>query len=354
MRQHLLIGGGRHDNPGHHHRMDEVVRGVGQPPGVRRLGDHPCAVLRAAVEVDPPQGDTAGEGRDEGRDRRGGDFLPHRQGLADDDDRLAEGDDDERLAALGEVAARDGPLVAGCGAHSRDVEANLVAEQVHPESGQPHQLAGVAGDERAGHPDASAGHRPQRDTGEDPLDPLPAHGDRDERGPSDLHQHVRPCDDQPAGSERQGQRRRQHQADQHQRDQHQPHRYPAGIQPVRRPGRVDPRPPHQREQQRGLQRAVHGRQGEQMVRHLGDGEHVYQVEEQLDVSHPLLTGMVLEQAARVMTRAYGRLVASAHHTIPYQLPQGARRLLDRSSTLILPDSVPATWSAVSRRESREV
>ena len=41
----------------------------------------------------------------------------------------------------------------------------------------------------------------------------------------------------------------------------------------------------------------------------------------------------LEQAARVMTRAYGRLVASAHHTIPYQLPQGALRLLNRSSAL---------------------
>jgi hypothetical protein len=34
-----------------------------------------------------------------------------------------------------------------------------------------------------------------------------------------------------------------------------------------------------------------------MVRHLGHGEDVHQVEEQLDVGDPLFAGMVLQQAA---------------------------------------------------------
>ena len=159
---------------------------------------------------------------------------------------------------------------------------------------------GMAAHERSANPQAAAGYRPQRDPGEDPVDPLPPPGDRDERGPADLHQHVGGGHDQPTGPECPGQCRRQHQAHQHQGDEHEPDRYPLGVQPVRRPGRVDPRPPDQREQQSGLQRTVHGRQREQMVRHLGDGEDVHQVEEELDVGDPLLTGMVLQQAARLM------------------------------------------------------
>ena len=307
MVQHLLIGGGRDDDPGHHHRVDEVIGGVGEPPGIGRGGDDLRTLVRAAVEVDPPQGDAAGEGRDERGDRGGGHLLPYRQGLADHDDRLTQGDDDERLAPLGEVAARDRPLLAGGPSHPRGIEADPVAEQVDPEGSEPHQLPGMAAHEGSGDPDTAAGHRPERDPYEDPAEPLPPPRDRDERGPADLHQHVGAGHDQPAGPERPGQGRRQHQAHQHQDDEHEPDRYPPGVQVVRRPGRVDPRPPHQREQQRGLQRALHGRQGEQMVRHLGDGEDVHQVEEQLDVGDPLLAGMVLQQAARLPAPCPGRV-----------------------------------------------
>ena len=85
--------------------------GVGrtaQPPRVVRAPDDLLGELGAAVEVDPPERDAADE-RDHER-RRG---LRRDGQLAEsgprDDDRLAERDDEE-LAALGEVLARDRPL----------------------------------------------------------------------------------------------------------------------------------------------------------------------------------------------------------------------------------------------------
>ena len=76
-----------------------------------------------------------------------------------------------------------------------------------------------------------------------------------------------------------------------------------------------------------------------MVRHLGDGEHLHQVEEQLNVGHPLLTGVVLQQAVRVVRRLMGaaRPRPATHRPTPRYVRQGrssrgsASRLLCRGS-----------------------
>ena len=68
----------------------------------------------------------------------------------------------------------------------------------------------------------------------------------------------------------------------HDADQHQPHRHRVGIEPVGRPGRVDPGRPQGEQQHEGFARA--GRRGvmDEEMRDLRDAEHVDEVEEQLD------------------------------------------------------------------------
>lgn len=99
-----FTGGRGDDDPGDHDRVDEVVGRTAEPTGIVCVGDHLCTRISAAVEVDPPQRGRAREGGDEGADLRAGNAVQVGQGAADDDNRLAKRDQDERLAALGEVA----------------------------------------------------------------------------------------------------------------------------------------------------------------------------------------------------------------------------------------------------------
>jgi hypothetical protein len=62
----------------------------------------------------------------------------------------------------------------------------------------------------------------------------------------------------------------------------------------------------------------------QVVRHLGHREHVDQVEEQLDVGHPLLAGGPLQQAGRLMTPQAAYLV-TWHHTHPLPVRRSFHR-----------------------------
>ncbi len=56
----------RHDDPGHHHRVDEVISRPAEPPWIRRVRDHLGRISRAPVEVQPPERD-AGYHRDHER-----------------------------------------------------------------------------------------------------------------------------------------------------------------------------------------------------------------------------------------------------------------------------------------------
>jgi hypothetical protein len=106
------------------------------------------------------------------------------------------------------------------------------------------------------------------------------------RSPADLHDRVGHAQRQPAAAERAGQRGRHDQAAQGQPEQHQPDRDQLRVQPVGHPGGVGPDQPDHGEQQQRLQRAADRGVVDQVVRQLGDREHVNQVEEQLDVGDP--------------------------------------------------------------------
>ena len=131
--------------------MDEVIGGPAKAAGVVRLGDQPGSLVSAAVEVEPPKRGAADERYDECRNRRRAVGVRKRQWAeqsrergADDDDGLAERDQDEGLASLGEVAALDVPLLRRRSAEARRIEADQAADDVGPSSQQPEQrLAGT-------------------------------------------------------------------------------------------------------------------------------------------------------------------------------------------------------------------
>ena len=231
----------------------------------------------------------------------------------DHHDRLAQRDEDERLAALGEVIALDGPVPGLRPAEARGVEADQAAEHVDGDRRQPEQFPGVPGDQPARHGERAADHAPGQDALVVALQALAAQpGDR-ETAPADLHEGVRAADGQPPPRERERQGGRHDQAGQGQREQHQPDRDPLGVQPVGDPGGVGPDQPHHGQQQQGLQRALDAAVVDQVVGQLGDREDVDQVEEQLDVGHAgarpwraeQVPGRVLAGAAQhpaIMTR----------------------------------------------------
>ena len=275
--------------------MDEVVRGTAQPAGVIRAGDHLRRGPGALVEVEPPQPDRAGERDDERRYAGRGDRLHVGQGRPDDDDRLTQRDQDERLAALGEVAALDGPVRGAGPAEARGGEADHPAEQVDADRAEPQQGPGVAVGQPAGQGERAADHAPGQDPLEVGLQRMPAQHDDHEHGAADLLDGVGPADPQAQVLERARQRRRHGQADQHEHHEQQAHRHELRVEPVGDPGGVRPDQPHHGQQQPGLQRAGHGGVADQVVRQLGDREHVHQVEEQLDVGDPLRAGTVTQQ-----------------------------------------------------------
>ena len=226
---------------------------------VRRAGDHLGGVARAAVEVQPPQAHDADHRGPKRADLRPG----HRrleqpgQGRADDDDRLAQGDEDERLAPFGQMAAFDRPLRGGRAAQARRIEAHHAAEQVHGHRGEPQPVPGRPGHDPAGHGERATDQAPGQDPLEVRLERLsPQHGNHEDAAP-DLHHRVGAPDDQAEPAERRRQGGRHRQRHQPQGEQEQPDRDALGIQPVGHPRGVRPGQPHHGQEHGRLYRAGH-------------------------------------------------------------------------------------------------
>ena len=139
---------------------------------------------------------------------------------------------------------------------------------------------------------ASDGQRTARQApDEDPLEVslqvLAAQSPHGEGAASDLRGGIGGSDPQSPGAEGLGNGCRHDQADQHETDEHEPHGYAVRVEPVGHPRRVGPDEPDHGQQETGLERTVDGRTREEVVRQLGDGEDVHQVEEELDVGDAL-------------------------------------------------------------------
>ena len=127
-------------------------------------------------------------------------------------------------------------------------------------------------------------------------------GIRDDEGeegvPPDLDRDVRTGEEQRAAPERRRDRDRHHEAREHDRQHEQPHRDGVGVELVRDPGRVVPRPPDDEEDEQRPPRSPPGQVVEQQVRDLRDREHEDEVVEELEVGGVLLlVGARLAQVA---------------------------------------------------------
>ena len=131
-----------------------VIGRAAQPSGVVRFGDDARGIVRAAVEVDPPDRDRSGERDDEGGNGRGSVAAVLSERRARYHDGLAERDKHEGLASLGEVTALDRPVLRHRAAESGRVEADPAAHEVHRDRGQPQHLAPPPVGEPAGHASA--------------------------------------------------------------------------------------------------------------------------------------------------------------------------------------------------------
>jgi hypothetical protein len=242
-------------------------------------------------KVQPPQPNAVDDG-DQERHRLGhGGMRPEHvgQGGADDQDRLTQRDQDERLAAFREVISLDGPLGRFRAAQPWRVEAEHAAEEVDADRGHPEPGPGRSGGKPAGNRQRPADDAPRQDALEVPLQRPPAQRHHREDAAADLRERVPDADDQPTGAERFRYRRPHHQRDQEQGKQQPADRQPLRVEPVGHPRGVNPQQPHHGQQQRRLQCPGDRGPPEQVPRQLGDREDVDQIEEQLGVGDPFGT-----------------------------------------------------------------
>ena len=264
-------------------RQVEVGVGVArEATGVVAGAHRDARVLGRRAEVQPPQRRGLDERDDEAehdrrRQPRGG------RGRSRDHDRFAEGDDDEQLAALGEVPALDVVVGRGRAAATRQPVARRGRGELERERRDPQHEPLVAVERRAGQPQHAGRGAPDDQPLEHVAQPVAAVQQQRRGGvATDLQRDVARREQQPLLAERLRQRGGHEQAAEHHRGEHPADRRRGRVEPVRHPRRVDPRPPDDEQQERGPRHAGDGEVVEDLVRQLGDREDVDEVEEQLD------------------------------------------------------------------------
>ena len=146
---------------------------------------------------------------------------------------------------------------------------------------------------------------------EDPSRPLAldraavGRDERQERVAPDLEDDIRRREQEAALAERIRDRNRHHEAGEHHADQQEPDDGRVGVELVRDPGRVVPRPPDDEQHERAATGARPCQVVEQQVGDLRDREHEDQVEEQLQRRRALLLPRVtIALEAGHLGRAY--------------------------------------------------
>ena len=300
------------DRDGDDARHDRGVQiGVGvacQPARVLAGAHHQARALGDRAEVQPPQCGGLEERDAEAEDDRGGQ-AGVRGRRAGDDDRLAERDDDEALAAVGEVAALD-VVVGGHGAAAaRQPVAGHRGAEVEHDGRDPQQQPPIAGQRRARQPQHAGRRAPADEALEDVAQRLVAAQQARGRGVApDLQRDVADREQHAVRAERARQRGGHEQAREHHAGEHRAHRRRRRVEPVGHPGRVDPRPPHDQQQERRPPDPGDRQVAEDHVRQLRDREDVDQVEEQLDRRDRLLDALAprAQVACRWSTGDHGR------------------------------------------------
>ena len=111
--------------------------------------------------------------------------------------------------------------------------------------------------------------------------------ERQKRVAPDLNRDIRACEEEPVRAEGLRNRDRHEQAPEHQPDQEQPNGDRIGIELVRDPGGVVPRPPDDEQREQRLPCAAPTEIVEEQVGDLRDREDEHEIEEQLECCCPL-------------------------------------------------------------------
>jgi hypothetical protein len=242
------------------------------------------------------------------------------EGRAHHQDRFAERDDDEQSAPLGHVAAFDVPVGDRRAAETGHVEPGGRSDELDRQRARPNGEPQIAVDQRARNPHCCRQRVPCADALEVAVVPgtVPAERPQHEQVAADLDGRIGAGEAEGAAVERLRDRYRHHQPGQHEHEQRDARRRGLRINPIGRPGRVDPHPPDPHEEQHGLREGDEGEVLDQGVRELRDGEHENQVEEQLDERDAV--GLVPGAAAQEIAMA----TKCSHATILFGSPsQGA-------------------------------
>ena len=137
---------------------------------------------------------------------------------------------------------------------------------------------------------------------------------------TDLDRDVRTDEEQRAIAERVRDRHRHHEARKHDREHEETDRHRIGIEHVRHPGRVVPRPPDDEQDEQRPPRSLPREVVEQQMRDLRDSEHEDEVVEQLEVRGVLLLVALAEEsahrAATLAIRPTGPAVQPPEHGLP--------------------------------------
>ena len=181
------------------------------------------------------------------------------------------------MRALDVVVGRGGAATA------RQPVARRGRGELDCEGRYPQHESLVAGERRAGEPEHTGRSTPDDQPLEHVAQPVAAVQEPRRRGvATDLQRDVARREHQPLLAERLGQRGGHEQAREHHRGEHPADRGRGRIEPVGHPGRVDPGPPDDEQQERRPRHAGDGEVAQDLVRQLCDREDVDQVEEQLD------------------------------------------------------------------------
>ena len=114
-------------------------------------------------------------------------------------------------------------------------------------------------------------------------EPRPATTKVEESCPPDLDRHVRTGEEQGAAPERVGDGDGHDEAGEHDREHEQPHDDRVGVEHVRHPRRVGPRPPDHEQDEKRAPGPTPREIVEQEVRYLRDGQDEDEVVEELEV-----------------------------------------------------------------------
>ena len=283
MSERLLRPHREHHDPGHH-RQVHVGERVARDRHLlgRRCGAQaPFRDDRHHVEVRPPERGDHGHAEqraDYHRRCRGDARGPHPQR----NHRLAERDDDDQRVTLGEVAGLNPPALRAAQGHAAIVggERRDPADRL----GRPVERAGQDEQQRRGHDRLRETEHRHAELA------VRARASEQRVRPQvhEPHRQDRDAEQEPIGAERVRHRQRGHDHPRRGREQHHPDEALVAARGVPEPGVRAPDPPRHSQDREALDQARPGGVRGHVARHLGDGQHEDEVEEQLERGHALL------------------------------------------------------------------